>query len=502
MSGLAAMQAPRMRAGVTALLAATVFLVYLLQFQGYGLDYWDTYIAAPATFAAGRPCTFTDENGEPAYRYKLGGKLPHDLVGKGSYGIVSKDQRIGGGITMALPYMAFGAAGFRLAYALLGALAFLLGVAAGRKLWHGAALPWALGLIVALNPFMLAMDRLNANFISVPILMGMIALLLEEKPRWLLIGIVFGALGGIRNEAIVLAPALLLLMLSGGKQGLRGILLSGAGAAAFIAPYLAWNKYAFGKALIHASQFSDFDGFRPMFHHSLFGWEFQLNGLFNWPFHHTLVRTPHYPFPTYLTLPLSLILCFGVLLSALVIPGLVIQWRTSKRWLGFILLWLACVLGLFLFQENWEEPKNTFGALAIPALALLMVRGMQWLAERPRCWKRWAQYACIVAALEGGILAASQVRVPVDERWYVRFPKSKKDVGGLGCLKDTQRREWMLFHTDECPAELEEQRKKLTRGNLLPGLYYPMTYGAAGMGDELWHYEPRIFDIWEKIYGE
>ena len=496
------LKAPRTPRVINALLATSVFLVYLLQFQGYGLDYWDTYIAAPATFAAGRPCVFTGEDGEPAYRYRLKRRLPHDLVDRGSYGIVSKDQRIGAGITMALPYLMFGAAGFRLAYAALGALAFVLGVAAGRRLFQGAALPAALGLIVALNPFMLAMNRLNANFISVPILMGMVALLLQRKPRWLLIGLVYGALGGIRNEAIVLAPALLVLMLSGGKEGRRGVLLFGAGAAALIAPYLAWNKFAFGQALIHASQFSDFDGFRPMFQHSLLGWEFQLNGLFNWPFHDQLVRTPHYPFPTYLTLPLSMILCFGVLLSALVIPGLVVQWRSNKAWFGFLLLWIASVLGLFLFQENWEEPKNTFGALAIPALGVLMVRGMQWIAAKPRCWKRWAQYACIVAAMEGGILAASQARVPVDQRWYVRFPKAKEEAHRMGCLTDTERREWKFFHTDECPAELDEQRKKLTRGNLMPGLYYPMTYGAAGMRDELWRYEPRIFDIWEKIYGE
>ena len=493
---------PGNRLLITSALALLVLFTYLLQFEGYGLDYWDTYIVAPATFAAGRPCTFTDDKGDPAYDYKLAGKLPHDLIGRGSYGIVSKDQRIGAGVTMALPYLVFGSAGFRLAYALLGALAFLLGVAAGRRLWDNLALPLALGLLVSLNPFMLAMDRLNANFISVPILMGMVALMLEEKPRWLLIGMVYGALGGIRNEVIVLAPAGLVFLLCRGKEGRRGLILFTVGAAALIAPYLAWNKFAFSQALIHASQFSEFDGYRPMFHHSLFGFEFQLNGLFNWPFHDHLTRTPHYPLPTYLTLPLSLIRSFGALLSALVIPGLVVQWRASRPWFAFITLWLLLILGLFLFQENWEEPKNTFGALAIPPLALLMVRGMQWLAERPRCWKRWTQYAVMVAALAGGVRAARLVEVPVDERWYVRFPKAKTEAHLHGCLTDAQRREWLFFHTDECPSELEEQRAKLTEGNLLPGLYYPLRYGAKGFASELWRYEPPIFDIWDKIYGK
>ena len=482
-------------------LAAAVFVLFLVIFEDYGIDYWDTYIAAPATFATGRPCVFTDSRGKPVHRVKLRQQLPHDLVGKGTYGIVSKDQRIGAGITFAVPYLVFGAAGFRVMYAAFGALAFLLSFAAGRRLFGGHLLPAVLGLVVAVNPLMLSMNRLNANFISVTIMTGIMALLLQERPRWLLIGLVYGALGGIRNEAIMLVPAGLLLMLST-RDGRRGIVLFVAGAVVGIAPYLAWNKYAFGQALIHASQFSDFEGWRPMFKHSLLGWEFEFNGLFNWPFHDELVRTPHYPFPTYLTLPLVLLLCFGALLTACALLGLVAQWKKDRVWFGVLVLWIACSIGLFLFQENWEEPKTTFGALAIVPLAVLMVRGLEWLMDRPRDWRRWATLAVTVLAIEGGVWAARQVEVPVDERWHVRFPKAKKEASGIGCLSDAQRREWLFFHTDECPSELKFQRAKLTRGNLLPNLYFPLTLGAAGFGEQWWKYEPEIFDIWDKIYGE
>ena len=486
---------------IAPLFGVLVFLLYFLLFEDYGIDYWDTYIAAPATFAAGRPCVFTDDKDRPVHQYNLRQQLPHDLVGKGSYGIVSKDQRIGAGITFAVPYLVFGAAGFRIFYALFGALAFLLSFAAGRRLFGGQTLPAVLGLVVAVNPFMLSMNRLNANFISVTIMAGILALLLQERPRWLLIGLIYGALGGIRNEAIMLVPAGLFLLLSS-PEGRRGLVLFAAGALAGIAPYLAWNKFAFGEALIHASQFSDFEGWRPMFKHSLLGWEFEFNGLFNWPFHDHLVRTPHYPFPTYLTLPLTLLVCFGVLLAACAVIGLWAQWRRDRRWCVFLVLWIACCLGLFLFQENWEEPKTTFGALNIPPLGVFMVRGIQWIAQRPRCWKRWAALAVTVLALEGAILGARSVEVPVDERWHVRFPKAKKEASGVGCLADEQRREWLFFHTDECPSELAEQRAKLTRGNLLPGLYYPLRLGKADIAPEWWHYEPKIFDIWEKIYGD
>ena len=477
-----------------------LFLFYFFVFEGVGLDYWDTYIAAPATFVAGKPCMFVDEQGRPSYDPQLRGRLPHDLVDNQTYGIVSKDQRIGGGVTFAPAYRAFGTLGFRIHYAAFGMLAFLLSWMMGRRMFSGQALPVLLGLIVAVNPFLFSMNRLNANFISVPILMGLMVLLLEEKPKWAVAGLVYGALGGIRNEAIVLVPALCLLMLSS-KGGRKGILWFGAGSLTGISPYLVWNKFAFGKALIHASQFSDFQGFRPMFPHRLFGWEFEFNGLFNWPFHDHLVRTPHYPFPTYFTLPLTLISCFGVLLFAFALVGLVAQLRKNRVVFGFLTLWIFFCLGLFLFQENWEEPKTTFGALAIVPLAVFMVRGIEWIVDRPKSLVRWGSLACVVLVLKVAVFSVSYLSVPVDERWYVRFPKAKTEAPRIGCLSDEQRREWMFFHTDECDEELAVQSRKLTRGNLLPRPFYPLRFHLPNPEEKWGGYTPEIFDIWEKIYG-
>jgi len=490
----------KMKKLLTPVLAALIFFVYFFVFEGIGLDYWDTYIAAPATFMTDQPGTIVDGQGQPAYAYDLQNRLPQDLIDRDSFGIISKDQRIGAGVTFSVAYLAFGVIGFRLLYAAFGALTFLMGLLVGRKLFANEYLAVVLGLVAAVNPFMLSMDRLNANFISVAIMMGLLALMLQEKPRWLLVGLVYGALGGIRNEAIMMAPALCLLLFAV-SENRKGFPKFFGGALLGISPYLAWNKFAFGKMLIHSSQYSDFEGWRPMFPHSLFGWEFEFNGLFNWPFYDHLVRTPHYPFPTYLTLPLVLVACFGVVLIAFSLPGLYAQWRKDKTWFGFFVLWIVFSLGLFLFQENWEEPKTTFAALIIVPLGVFMIRGVQWLVEKPRSWRRWAVLLGAIVLLEAGVHAARLVEVPVDERWYVRFPKAKVEAKTVGCLTDVQRREWMFFHTDECPEELAEQRRKLTRGNLMPGLYYPLDFRCAGIGDEWRRYRPEIFDIWQKIYG-
>ncbi len=484
---------------IVPILTLCIYAFFFFNFEGAGIDYWDTYIAAPATFIAGQPCVFTGETGDAAYKYNLRNRLPHDLIDSGSYGIVSKDQRIGPGITFAVAYSMFGMAGFRVLYALLGAMLFLMTYAVGQKLFNPAG-ALAFALMTAMNPFVIAISRLNANFIALPILMALAGLLLMDNPRFLIAGLVYGALGGIKNEVIVIAPAIALLILAKPK-GIRGLVLFGGGALVAIAPYLAWNKFAFGKMLIHASQFSDFAGHRPSFPHEFLGMQFSINGLFNWPFHDHLVRTPHYPFPTYLTLPLSIILCFGVLLTAFILPGLAAQWRKGKIVFFFFFLWLGVWLSLFLFQENWEEPKNTFGALAIPPLALFSVRGIEWFAHNRRRLQAWAIIAAVISVLEVGILAASFARVPVDERWYVRFPKAKSESAQTGCLSDIERREWMFFHTDECESELAEQRWKLTRGNLFPALYYPLTLRKPDIAADWDRRNPEIFDIWDKIYG-
>ena len=490
-----------MRNGYATAVAAAIFIFYFFLFEGVGLDYWDTYIAAPATFVAGKPCRFVDAEGRPRFTYHLQGRLPHDLSDPDRYGIVSKDQRIGAGVTFAIPYRVFGTLGFRLGYAAFGVLTFLMGHRLGRRLFGREWQALALGMLVACNPYMLTMDRLNANFVSVPITLGLLALLLDENPRWLIAGLVFGAAGGIRNELIIVAPAVALLILTA-PGGRKGLLVFGLGAFGGILPYLAWNRFAFGKAIIHASQYGAFDGFRPSFPHRLLGWEFELNGLFNWPFYTHLVRTPHYPFPTYLTLPLTILLCFGVLLCACAIVGAGAQWRVNRRHAAGLLAWIVLWLGLFLFQENWEEPKNTFGVLAVGPLCVLMVRGLAWLSERPRSAGRWGALAAAALVLELGVHAARRVEVPVDSRWYERFPKAKVEAASVGCLADEQRREWMFFHTDECKEELAFQRRKLTRGNLLPRTYYPLVFHRPDVCRNWGCYAPDIFDIWDRIYGE
>ena len=335
--------------------------------------YWDTYIAVPAMFMTGQPVDLVRTDGTPRFDYELKGRIPDDTFdpSPNGFGISSKDQRIGAGILFSAPFALMNLAAFRWGYAACWALLFLftfLGIRRvlapedeprslpGRSLRAFVA-PLFGALVLVFNPFSLYLDRLNGNLFGLTILTFLFFLATERKPRWWLVGLVFGLSGGIRNVAIILAPmfvALLWQRSPNARRFFRDFALFGLAALVGILPVLLWNQYAYGAMLIHPSQVPHLQGWRPTFPHSFFGSEFQFNGLLNWPFHDHLVRTPHFSHPTFLLWPLVTLKSLGLGVAALAVVGACVAVR-RRLFLGLMLLyWYLAYYGLFFFQENWE----------------------------------------------------------------------------------------------------------------------------------------------------
>ena len=104
------------------------------------------------------------------------------------------------------------------------------------------------------------------------------------------------------------------------------------------------------------------------------------------------------------------------------------------------------------------------------------------------------------------VRGAYHVRVPVDERWYERFPHAAANATGLDGLPDALRKDWQFFHTRETTQEIEEQRVKLTRGRLLPRMLFPRDGSPSEafreMNAELGEKPLRTLAVWDLIYGE
>ena len=509
-----------------ALLGATAlaFALGLLRYEGPTEGYWDTYIAAPAIFMTGQGVDFELRDGTPAWSVSLEGVLPDDLVDEDSYGIITKDQRIGAPMVAAPFFLAFGLFGFHLLFALGNALIVPAGVLASR-----AALPrqepdspqaarWA-GLggatALALNPYVLSIDRLNANLLVLPLCLLLLHLLTRHDAPWAAAGLLFGVIAGIRNEAICFVPAIIFwLMSSGGDPRirvptrLRRLVTVGACCVLAMGPIFYWKAWAFGHPLMHPSQYPHFQGFRPEFEHALLGWSFSFNGLFNWPLHDTLVRTPHFAFPTWLLFPLVTLRTWGLLGGAILGLGLHALWRRGRHWLAAtLLLWVLPVYALFGPQENWEEVKMTFMLLAWPPLALLAAAGLDGLWRGRRQRGTWIRLGGLALALMILVKACGAVNAPADERWYVRFPNAALTTNpdAQAGLAEAERNDWRYFQSYETPEEIARERAKLTAAWPWPAPYLPVSWSvpraAQKIRAEAGVHQLTVLEIWGYIYG-
>ena len=267
---------------------------------------------------------------------------------------------------------------------------------------------------------------------------------------------------------------------------------------------LLWNQYAYGAMLIHPSQVPHLQGWRPTFAHSFAGAEFQFNGLLNWPFHDELVRTPHFGHPTFMLWPLITIKSLGIPVAALAVVGAVALVR-RRRFEGLVLLyWYLAYYGLFFFQENWEELKQTFMALHLFPLVAFVAYGLLWIVEGYRVRRRWIALAATAVVLTTGVLCAGLVEVPADERWYYRFPHAGANDAGLAELPEGLRKDWHFFYTRETPAEIERERRSLTTPSPLPAFYRPVHFADGEdlrrILDEPFERDLRTLAVWSYIY--
>jgi len=492
----------RIAATLASLLVAGVaFATY----RGPTTGYWDTYIAVPAALIAGTAVEFVDVDGSPLYVARTPARLPGDLVQPDSFRIATKDQQVGAGIHHALGFLALGRAGYRALHAIGLGLAALLAFLAIERAGVRGPLALALGVLTALNPMSFALGTLNPGLVSLSLIALLFVLLLQPEPSWLAAGMVLGVLGGVRDMSVFFVPALFVWLVTE-RARWRALALLTLGALVTIAPVMAWKSYAYGDPLANPTQYAHFEGFRPFFPHHLFGLEFPFNGLLNRPFHSEWVRTPHFAFPTVLSLPLVFLRCYGAVPCALAVVGAALVVRRHPRLAALTWMWVGLFWLFLAFQENWEELKMS-------TVLLMFVPWGMWIGialEGIAAWRREPRAraaAGATLALSVAFLAlprvARAVELPPDPRWYERFPHAARNESGLAELPDDERLTWKLFYTREQSPEIARNRELLTSIWPWPMPYVPRPAGAAPPIESEWGAKSlRIFEVWRRIYGE
>jgi len=489
------------------LLCLLIFFVHFLNFEGPAKDYWSTYIVAGSMFISNDKIDFIDINGEKLYDYNLKGEIPENLVDKNSYNIITKDQRIGTPIIYSLPYLIFGLSAFRIFHALFIVLAFLFLYSIINYTFKSGFFALLGSLIVVLNPLLLYFNRLNANIVSL-VLVSLLLFLLIRANFFFLAGGIYSILGGVRDEAIIFMPALFIFILLNAKENktrLRNVCYFLLGSLLFILPILMWKIFAYGNIFTHPTQYDGLQGYRPVFEHSILGLKFNFNGLLNYPFYGRIVRTPHFPFPNFLTLPLLLLRSLGLFLFSTAIIG-VYYLIKQKRNIGLLMLLLFFPFLLFLlFQENWEELKSSFLIILMPSLAFFIISGIVAVKNSLREDKKpLIAFTTLIVISFISVNIIYDLNFEKDGRWYVRFPHSQAHETNLNSLPEDLRLDWQFFYTDETQEEYRYLKQKYTSLNILPQIYRPLkmnSFSLQKFKDELNNKQLTTLEVWDYIYG-
>ncbi|PLW79419.1 hypothetical protein C0585_07775 [Candidatus Woesearchaeota archaeon] len=490
------------------IIAFLVFVIFFFNFKGLGYGYWDTYIILPSALMVGDQIELTDINGGTLYDIGSTGSIKTNLIDKETYGISTKDQRIGSAIFYSIPYLLFGKIGFRIFYSLLGGLLFILTYFITEKVLENKNISIISGLILALNPYILNVNRLNPNLLALTLITFMMFLLVEkDKNDWILLGMLLGVLGGIRNVSLLFIPSFIFFMVFGSKLLeiknknnkilLKNFSLFVFGALLFIIPILLWNNYVFGGILEHPTQSEYLQGYRPTFEHSLLGVTFKFNGLFNYPLIDKVIRTPHNAYPTFLTLPLLLLKSFGLLFLPLILFGIKKLYSKDKKLLFFLLIFTIPYFLFLSVQENWEDVKSTFILLIYTPLIILMTAGIYELKKLDK--KKIITFSVILIFSLIFLQIISNINFEKDDRWYERFPKAGS-IEEFNYEDPLMRDEWQYFHTDESIQEIETQKNILTYPNFLPQYNILSLPNLNNIYNELNNEKLVLNEVWDHIY--
>ncbi|MDP6626957.1 MAG: hypothetical protein QGG50_03570, partial [Methanopyri archaeon] len=230
-----------------------------------------------------------------------------------------------------------------------------------------------------------------------------------------------------RKEAVLLTVPVLVHLVRG--AGLRGprFLAFCTGAALVVAPVLLGHQLNFGRILVHEAHTSPLpaDECPPQYRHVLGPFSFCMYGMLNAPFYAVVVRTPGYPFPSFLYLPLLVVRTLGLVAAPLAAAGLVLR---GKDEIGPVLLtWTLLMLTFLGLNENWAPPKTSLLFIALPPLGLAVGRGLALLLRMERR-EAVRAYLAAFAAVVVFVAAAGYVDAPPDARYALHIPFMSEDV--------------------------------------------------------------------------
>ncbi len=460
--------------------AIVIFSVYLVNYQGPAQTPSDARLYVPALLLADRNVEIVDAEGAPV-QMQPRDHAPDSVMAFGPGVSATGDQCIGGAAVLAVPLRLFGPAGAHLFYAIFPAILSLLIYGMTARVFGRRWLAFCAQLLAGINPFMLSYQSLHPAFIATTLAAAVMYLLMDPARHYFLLGMLYGALVAVENAAVIFCPVILLMLATDRRETLLSRIADGGfvllGFVLALVPALYWKEIAFGSILLHPREVMP--GSAALFHHSFPGWEFDSGALFNFPLRDSVVRTPHFPYPNFLGMPMALAKGFGLLLATTFFLGVSPLHREDRRLTRFLLSWVVLSYLWWGFQEDWDERRMASAMIIAPALVLLMAAGILRFARVATLRSNLISLVVVTGALLAMIKGTLFMEFPVDPRWTVRHPEAVLNTSGLDGLP-TERRLDAVFHTTrETHEEITREKARFTEGNLLPHAYLPTRWAPG-----------------------
>jgi hypothetical protein len=370
-------------------------------------------------------------------------------------------EAVGPGIIPGVFLVLFGGLGMRLTYALAGLLlpgiGFVLGRAVFRRAWAG----WAVALLLAFSPWALECRTFDKNFVANVFGSLALALLFRQRPAAALAGLATGFFLGVHHVELAALPAALWYLRRLRRDGagaprdwLRFLGAAIAGASPCLVLHVMFP-------ILHNGGLLENTFARPLAHHSLFGLDFEIPMLWNYPFIPDLLRSPYHAYPPMVAYPLDIANRFGVALVALV-PAGVAWFAGAQRARGVVLAaWFVPLMLFLAIQSNWMDPnKMGLPAMAAAPVVLAVVAGAAFLADRARSRVVRCSLAAVGLALPlGGVPILRGVDAAVDHRvWEYEDEDDGMDAWST-----------ITHHLDETPGYVSLDRDQY-RLSLIPSV--------------------------------
>ncbi|MHB8155112.1 MAG: hypothetical protein ACYDFR_03555 [Candidatus Omnitrophota bacterium] len=346
---------------------------------------------------------------------------------------------------------------FKIIYLVFNALLLIFSYLLCRKLVKNRIIALLVSAFSVLNPYVLSVEVLDRNFMSLAISVILFYVLLEYKEKRFLQGLIFGILAGTGLRFLPLVFIVPIFILWGEDNDLKRIALF---AVAFFITFFFNIPHLF------------FNGLNSLGENGS-SWQLLFFAFTKW------ARTPFVPFPNLIFYLVNIINYFGLLIWGIICFGVYCIYKENKKLFFSFLLMFLLVVVVLAYQRNWlEGDKYRIVISGFLPLYIFLVFGLKAIFYRPTYAKKITPILVSFTLPVIFFLVVSGINFNQDAEFYQRkylYQKESREYYQLS--KGSLLKAGIFPNYERLFLKLNLKRKKtdelITLSNLFPESNFP-----------------------------